>query len=58
MLGRTLEVQSVDKANQGETNFIMVDQKNLMVTAFREILFLTELRKTLQVKFYGEVCNG
>ena len=55
VIGRALEVQSVDEVNEGETNFIMVDRQNLMLTAFDEISFLTELRKTLQVQFYGEV---
>ena len=56
VIGRPLEVQSVDEVNEGETNFVMVDRQNLMLTAFDEISFLTELRKTLQVQFYGEVC--
>ena len=55
VIGRALEVQSVDEVNEGETNFIMVDRQNLMLTAFDEISFLTELRRALQVQFYGEV---
>ena len=55
VVGRALEVQSVDEVNEGATNFIMVDQHNLMTTAIDEILFLTEYRRTLQVQFYGEV---
>ena len=56
VIGRALEVRSVDEVNEGETNFVVVDRQNLMLTAFNEISFLTELRKTLQVLFYGEVC--
>ena len=56
VIGRALEVQSVDEVKEEETNFVMVDRQNLMLTAFDKILFLTELRKTLQVQFYGEVC--
>jgi hypothetical protein len=55
VVGRALEVQSVDEVNEGATNFIMVDRHNLMTTAIDEILFLTEYRRTLQVQFYGEV---
>ena len=56
VIGRALEVQSVDEVNKGETNFVMGDRQILMLTAFDEISFLTEFRKTLQVQFYGEVC--
>ena len=55
VIGRALEVRSVDEANEGATNFIMVDRHNLITTAFDEILCLTEYRRTLQVQFYGEV---
>ena len=53
--GRLLEIQFDYEANEGETNFIMVDRQNLLTTALDEIMSLEEYRKTLQVQFYGEV---
>lgn len=53
--GRALEVASAIEANEGDTNFIMVDRCNLSETAFEEIVSLPEYRKTLQVQFYGEI---
>jgi hypothetical protein len=55
--GRALDVVSVDEVNEGDTHFIMVDRRNLIETAFDEIMVLPEYRKTLQVQFYGEVCT-
>ena len=43
------------QAVEGETNYINVDCNNLIETAFEEIKFLDEYRKTLEVQFYGEV---
>jgi beta-glucosidase/6-phospho-beta-glucosidase/beta-galactosidase len=57
VIGRVLEVENVVQATEGETNYINVDRHNLMETSFEEIMFLGEYRKTLQVQFYGEVCN-
>ena len=53
--GRLLEIQFDYEANEGETNFIMVDRQNLLTTALDEIMSLEEYRKTLLVQFYGEV---
>ncbi|CAB4042845.1 Arylsulfatase B, partial [Paramuricea clavata] len=52
--GRALEVVSEDEVNEGDTNFIMVDRRNLIETAFDEIMVLPEYRKTLQVQFYAK----
>jgi hypothetical protein len=53
--GRVLEVENVAEAVAGETNYIHVDRNNLIETAFEEIMFLNDYRKTLEVQFYGEV---
>ena len=53
--GKLLEIQFDYEANEGETNFIIVDRQNLLTTALDEIMSLEEYRKTLQVQFYGEV---
>ena len=55
IVGRSLEVENVAQAVEGETNYINVDRNNLIETAFEEIKFLDEYRKTLEVQFYGEV---
>ena len=55
IVGRSLEVENVAQAVEGETNYINVDRNNLIETAFEEIQFLDEYRKTLEVQFYGEV---
>lgn len=55
VLGRPLNVEDQSQAPEGSTNYIMVDRYNLIPTAFNEINALTNLRKTLEVQFYGEV---
>jgi hypothetical protein len=53
--GRPLEIESVTEAIEGDTNFIIVDRQNILQTATDEIHGLTDLRKCLEVQFYGEV---
>ena len=53
---RALEVEALNEANDGATNFITVDCHNILETAFDEIMFLADYKLTLQVQFYGEVC--
>ncbi|KAH3820146.1 hypothetical protein DPMN_121890 [Dreissena polymorpha] len=59
VIGRPLEINedNLNTGIEGETNFIMVDRSNLIQTAFDEISTLTvnNLRKCLEVQFYGEV---
>lgn len=57
VLGRNLEVQSVSDVSEGMTQYILVDRENLLHTAFEElkVVPIEDLRKTLQVDFYGEV---
>ena len=57
--GRNLEVQRVDEVSEGMTQYILVNRKSVLVTTFEELkeVALTDLRKTLQVDFYGEVCK-
>ena len=54
--GRALEVEDVGQCSEGDTNFIMVNRYDLIETAFPETDNLDDLRKTLEVQFYGEVC--
>ena len=56
--GRNLEVERVDAVSEGMTQYILVDRNSIIVTAFEELkeVALMDLRKTLQVDFYGEVC--
>ena len=58
--GRDLEIQNVDEGLEGSTQYISVDRGRVLQTAFEEIkgVALADLRKTLQVVFYGEVCNA
>lgn len=55
--GRQLEITEdfLETGVEGETNFILVDRSNLVTTAFDEIKNLKDLRKCLEVQFYGEV---
>ena len=55
VIGRSLEVSDVSCFDDGQTNFLMVDRKNIIDTAFEEIKSLSNLRITLEVEFYGEV---
>jgi hypothetical protein len=38
-------------------SFILVDRFNILETALEEVKALTNLRKTLEVQFYGEVSS-
>ena len=38
IIGRSLEVENVAQAVEGETNYINVDRNNLIETAFEEII--------------------
>jgi len=60
VIGRNLEVQRVDEVSEGLTRYILVDRKSLLITAFDEIqeIALPDLRLTLEVDFYGEVCRS
>lgn len=53
--GRPLEIEHVNEAQSGATNFIMVNRDNLLDTAADEIGHLTDYRKTLEVQFYNEI---
>ena len=45
--------------SEGMTQYILVDRKSILVTAFEELkeVALPDLRNTLQADFYGEVCK-
>lgn len=57
--GRNLEVQRVEEVSEGMTQYILVNRKSILETAFEELkeVALSDLQKTLQVDFYGEVCK-
>ena len=50
-------MQRVDEVSEGMTQYILVDRNSILETSFEELkeVTLTDLRKTLQVEFYGEV---
>ena len=51
VIGRSLEVSDVSCFDDGQTNFLMVDRKNII----EEIKSLSNLWITLEVEFYGKV---
>lgn len=58
VLGRNLEVENAhEEMKEGDTLHILVDRDNILETAFEELKIVNkdDLRKTLQVDFYGEV---
>jgi hypothetical protein len=44
--GRPLEVQNVEESVEGETNYILVNRNNLLITSFDEISGIYDLRST------------
>ncbi|XP_077862995.1 uncharacterized protein LOC144345437 [Saccoglossus kowalevskii] len=56
MIGRPLEVENINEYSEGDTSYIIVDRFNLLETALDEVSILSsrDLRKTLEVDFYGE----
>ena len=54
--GRKLEWYSESTTIEGDTNFILIDRENLLETSFIEIKEIEDLRTTLEVQFYEEVC--
>jgi hypothetical protein len=53
--GRSLDTKDPTQAEEGDTNFILVDRNNLFQTAFDEVSTLKDLRQTLEVQFHNEV---
>jgi hypothetical protein len=52
---RELDVSDPTQVSEGPTSYICVDRHNILKTSLDEIKEITDLRKTLQVDFYGEV---
>ncbi|XP_052281294.1 uncharacterized protein LOC127878807 [Dreissena polymorpha] len=54
--GRPLELTEETSSTgiYGETNFILVDRGDLLKTAIEEIRAISDMRKCLEVQFYGE----
>ena len=59
--GRALDITSetIDTGIEGSTNFILIDRAQMTKTAFEVIMEIKEedLRKCLEVQFYGEVLH-
>ncbi|CAB4030287.1 leucine-rich repeat-containing DDB_G0290503 isoform X1 [Paramuricea clavata] len=55
--GRGLGIQDVSWVEEGETSLIMVDRYNILETSFEEVKSLENVRKTLEVQFYGETAQ-
>ncbi len=55
--GISLRIQDSGRIEEGETSFILVDRFNILETALEGVKALTNLRKTLEVQFYGEVSS-
>ena len=53
--GRPLEVEYPTVYVEGVTNYIFVNRNQLLQRAFDEIIYLEDLRPTLEVDFYNEV---
>ena len=55
--GRNLEISDPSQVCESLTNYILVDRANILTTSLDEIKDIPDLRRTLQVEFYGEVSN-
>lgn len=57
--GRDLDINEESRTTSlsGETNFILVDRHNIVKTAFEEISSIADMRKCLEVQFYGETAE-
>ena len=53
--GRPLEIQNIVELVEGETNYILVDRNNLLITLFDDISGIHDLCMTLEVQFYNKV---
>ena len=53
--GRPLEIQNIEELVEGETNYILVDRNNLLITLFDDISGIHDLCMTLEVQFYNKV---
>ena len=50
--GRNLDISDPSQVCEGLTNYILVDRANILTTSLDEIKDITDLRRTLQVRFY------
>lgn len=55
--GRPLELSDETSTSgiEGETNILFIDRANIIQTAIDEVNSLTDLRKCVEIQFYGEV---
>ncbi|CAC5420890.1 unnamed protein product [Mytilus coruscus] len=58
VIGRALKIEDVTQCAEGDTNFILIDRFSLLQTAMDEIGSLSDLRLTLEVQFYNEICTA
>ena len=54
IIGRPLELKSVDNTLEGETNFITVDTDRILDTAIKELECIDNYMITFQIDFQGE----
>ena len=54
--GWRLEIDDPTTTDDGRTNFILVDRDDIIETAFPEINGIVNIRDTLEVQFFDEVC--
>lgn len=55
VVGRALEISSLNDCLEGNVNSIIVDRENILETGLDQLSGLKNLFLTLEVDFYGEV---
>ena len=55
--GRPLEIESLDSTIEGATNQIMINRYDVFKSAEEELTGNNDLRKILEVSFYGETAR-
>lgn len=55
--GRALEVKDPSSSDEGLTNFILVNRQEVFQSAMEELETIQDLRRTLEVSFYGETAK-
>lgn len=55
--GRALEVKDPSSSDEGLTNYILINRKEVFKSAMEELGSIEDLRSTLEVSFYGETAK-
>ena len=53
--GRPLDIADINTSPDGETNYVCVDQENILQSTFAELESITDYRVTFEVDFLGEM---